>query len=345
MTKKILEAEELDLTYLGAIQSVEYEIYEKERRIILTPNFSRYVKRVFNTKVFQKFLMLSKDFFSVNDVAEILKVKLFTVQKLIKNGDLKTYQVLFYNKGTVVRSNIKHVITREDFLDFLRNATKRSYARNSTFSGHILGQPIDPEDEIQDLFKRKKVKANDEEVFYIIQSLNDDEEQEKVLERIVDREVVLHSQASLAELLKKGRTSIFRTMKALPSIHFVLGGTAESTRLVLEPGVMGEQKYPLQLLYYVSSFVVDLCEIKFNKPIPFKPYSSIEETPYDYMWLYLDANYNDDPDFITVHNDKVYLCVDAAKAKDYSGPYILRNVVDKKGKIIPDEMIQYFCPR
>ncbi|MDQ0808034.1 hypothetical protein [Priestia megaterium] len=329
-------------SYLDSIERVLYDMDEEEREIILTPEFNFLQKHILNTKVYEKFLILNDDFYSVNDVVDMLKVTRKSVEKLIKMGLLKTYSVLFWNteKGGIVKSNFRNLIYRKDLLDCLRACTTRSVTRLESFSNYKLPNS-------EDLFKRKQVK--DEEVLYILESNNNEAEQEKLLENIVDKKVVLHSKNTLQKLIDKGDTTMFRLLKALPSVHFTLGGTSETTRLVMQPGLDGEMLFPLQLVYYISSNMTERFPMEFKEPFEYRDYTAIE-TPFDYIALNIAEDYQAAPDYYTIIEDKIYFCVEANKATklNFDQSYIIRAVEKKKNKDREErleQIVSLFRPR
>lgn len=346
-----LEKDRHKTDYLETIEKVYCYVDEENRMIALEPDFGTYIQtRTLNSKVFEKFLTLNKGkYFSIEDVANILKITRGTVERFIKSDVLKTYSVEFVHGAAAkdmpgrVTSNIKHVICRDDLLECLSVITTRSYSRLGSFSKHSTGAE-------QDIFKRG-VRGKSDEVFYIFEEELDkgSERQERLFAEILDGGVVLHTINSLQEILGKSRATISRAIKALPTIHFKMSdGDKDYPRIVLRTGVEGEVEYPLQLVYYVSSYVTDILPINFEMPFEYREYNAIE-TPFDFIELYFEENYSDKPDFFTIVKDKIYFCVDARKAvaQNLNEKYIVREIEEQKKKkrdTSAEKLIPFFRP-
>lgn len=336
-----------DFDYIDFIETVEFTVDREKRTIMLLPTWADIrPKYVMKSKIFEKFLMEQEDYFSVNEVTELLGLKQNAVLKLIKNKQLQTYELKWADGK---ESNIKKVIHAVDLIVCLQEIGTRAFERYTTFSRHR-------KDDVKDIFWRKEDNAfffRSDKTFYVLENELDAEDFKDLCYKIGTRRVKLYSKNELKRIVGKSDTTMNRLIKCLPTFHFNLtkpedratGKEVKDTTRVALPVTLERsseyfierlegyyKEYCEQIIYSLSSNLTTRIQLQLSKDeLPFVDYRDVKGEVSDFIALHLYEGCMS-PDLIVRLGKDIYFAVsnETVEKQGYSNDYVIHAIQQKK---------------
>jgi len=244
-----------------------YKIEREDRRVKIVrihKNEEDYTK----ARLVRLFLEKEKEFFSAQEIADYLRVSRILIDRMIREKRLKTWELdflkvlatddvedEFYWEEETEKSNFHFVIHKDDFKSFLLDVTESSYNLERTGFSIIKEQGKDvlgrfereagiklqmTEEEIKtlkdDLYRQTAKQLRDKNFRIFLQHKLNRDDLLNLIDKIVCREVTLHSKSTLKEITRRGERTVWMFIKCHNSIRFAFSDKKErlTTRAIFD---------------------------------------------------------------------------------------------------------------
>ncbi|QJX74726.1 hypothetical protein [Priestia megaterium] len=335
----------IDETYTGEEENEEFE----------------HKLQITKATMMKRFLKESGKYFTVTQVSKMLKVdvkslrKSVIADKLNEQGEkkhpgqykLETYNVEYYYTKTLSSniedwdkgkpSNLVTLVHYRDLYNFLFKVIQSSY---TLIGGHSV--LYDPREKfIKDAYYRT-VKTTkwlaDKDIYNFFKHQHTESEIEKLIMRIINGEVELHSKATLKDIVKKGDTTYDRLTKSLDSIKIKFN--ENNKKLTSRYVFLKISEDETEQEEFIANQIVRLLSMIANNKVAIIPrqlpanhqFKVLKfEQPIDYLSLYIEGYTGLPQGYYRASNGLLYFAVEESDTE-------LKGV-NIKSVIIPEEEV------
>ncbi|MGG2134669.1 hypothetical protein AB1284_25745 [Bacillus sp. S2(2024)] len=271
-------------------------------------------KRVTKLTMIREFIKHNKPaFFTIDDIAKLLKLNRKTIERFLVTGELRTYKInyFFAPNGTLKKeewekqndSNLKMVVHQKDLRALLFNIIK---------SSHIRLRANTVEAGIDDHFNRNGEIIENKPFVCFLEHERTQEQIQGLIDDIVIGTVQLHSKLTLQQLINKSDTSFTRMMKCAETVRLNFGGERDTTRVVFrDENIKNVKDSALTLIRIISTNQVVILPIQL--PAPEYLIDKEFKDPVDYVSLYKEG-YREPPQGIFQTDNMCYFAVEREAA-------------------------------